>query len=116
MPDKSAGGALKPVQKIHPIVNQRFVLCDYTEYENMIVEGQYSFPFTLHLPDWLPQSHLCFNTPEPKKPNILNTFKIRYNLIAVIEGTDAAAPVNTNPNVLVNPNAPRKSIVIKTEK
>jgi len=59
---------------------------------------------------------LCFNTPEPKKPNILNTFKVRYNLIAVIEGTDAAAPVNTNPNVLVNPNAPRKSIIIRTEK
>jgi len=39
MPDKTAGGALKPVQKIHPIVNQRFVLCDYSEYENMIVEG-----------------------------------------------------------------------------
>ena len=61
----------------------------------MIVEGQYSFPFTVHLPEWLPQSVLCFNTPDPKKPNLLNTFKIRYNLIAVIEGTDEAAKEET---------------------
>ena len=39
----------------------------------------------MHLPDWLPQSHLCFNTPDQKKQHILNTFKIRYNLIATIE-------------------------------
>ena len=57
----------------------------------MIMDGMYSFPFTLQLPDWLPQSVLCFNTPNPKKPNLLNTFKIRYNLIAVIEGTEEAA-------------------------
>jgi hypothetical protein len=31
---------------------------------------------------------LCFNTPEPKKPHILNTFKIRYNIIAAIESVD----------------------------
>jgi hypothetical protein len=53
----------------------------------MIVEGSYSYPFTLYLPDWLPQSHLCFNTPDAKKPNILNTFKVRYNLIAAIESS-----------------------------
>jgi hypothetical protein len=28
---------------------------------------------------------LCFNTPDVKKPNILNTFKVRYDLIACIE-------------------------------
>lgn len=59
----------------------------------MIVEGKYSFPFTITLPDWLPQSVLCFNTPDPKKPMFLNTFKIRYNLIAVIEGTAEGEPL-----------------------
>lgn len=67
------------------------MLFDYSQYENIIQEGQYSYPFTLHLPEWLPQSVLCFNTPDPKKPMLLNTLKIRYNLIAVIEGTEAAA-------------------------
>lgn len=71
--------------KIHPIVNENFTLFDYGQYENVILQGPYSYPFTIHLPDWLPQSHLCFNTPEAKKPHILNTFKIRYNLIAAIE-------------------------------
>ena len=42
-------------------------------------------PFNLYLPEWMPQSHLCFNTPEVKKPQILNTFKVRYNVIACIE-------------------------------
>ena len=59
---------MKPVNKIHPIVNQRYCLFDYSQYDNIILEGSYSYPFTVNLPDWLPQSHLCFNTPEPKKP------------------------------------------------
>ena len=54
LPDKTAGGAMKPVNKIHPIINQRFVLFDYSQYDNMILEGQYSYPFTLNLPEWLP--------------------------------------------------------------
>ena len=104
---------MKPVNKIHPIINQRFILCDYNEYENVILEGQYSFPFTLHLPEWLPQSCLCFNTPDPKKPHLLNTLKVRYNLIAVIEGTkEAGMDEGEKPD----PMAPRRSIVVKTEK
>lgn len=106
---------MKPVNKIHPIINQRFVLFDYGQYNNMIVEGQYSFPFTLHLPDWLPQSVLCFNTPDPKKPVLLNTFKIRYNLIAVIEGTEEAAKEEGNEQPK-DSKRPRRSTIIKTEK
>jgi hypothetical protein len=88
LPDKAAGGIVKPVNKTHPIINERFVLFDYSAYDNVILEGQYSYPITFHIPEWLPQSHLCFNTPEPKKPHILNTFKIRYNIIAAIESVD----------------------------
>ena len=66
-------------------VDERFTLFDYTQYDNVILQGQYSYPVTIHLPEWLPQSHLCFNTPDPKKPGVLNTFKIRYDLIAAIE-------------------------------
>ena len=61
---------------------------EYSEHNNCISEGGWSFPFTINLPEWLPQSHLCFNSPDPKKPNILNTFKVRYNLIAAIESTE----------------------------
>lgn len=89
LPDKASGGAVKPVIKIHPIVNERFCIFDYSQYENVILRGKYSYPITLHLPDWLPQSHLCFNTPDPKKLHILNTFKIRYNVVAAIEKASA---------------------------
>jgi hypothetical protein len=84
LPEKT-GGPVKPVLKTHPIINERFTLFDYTQYDNVILQGQYSYPVTIHLPEWLPQSHLCFNTPDPKKPGVLNTFKIRYDLIAAIE-------------------------------
>lgn len=61
LPDKLKGGGAKPIFKYNPIVNEKYVLFDYTNYENLILEGAYSYPFTLYLPEWLPQSHLCFN-------------------------------------------------------
>ena len=81
--------------KAHPILKEHFVLFDYSEYNNVIVPGKYSYPFTLYLPEWLPQSLLCINTPDPKKPGMLNTFKIRYDLIAAIEKHSADAIVET---------------------
>ena len=30
LPDKTQGGLVKPVHKIHPIINERFVLFDYS--------------------------------------------------------------------------------------
>mmetsp|Transcript_12749 Transcript_12749/g.21502 ORF Transcript_12749/g.21502 Transcript_12749/m.21502 type:complete len:450 (+) Transcript_12749:3-1352(+) len=90
LPDKASPKGLKAVTKIHPIVNERFVLFDYAQFENSIIMGSYSYPFTLYLPDWLPQSHLCFNNPDPKKPGLLNTFKIRYNLVAAIMSSSSA--------------------------
>lgn len=69
---------------------------DYSQYDNIILQGSYSYPFTLYLPDWLPQSHLCFNTPDVKKPHILNTFKIRYDIIAAIEKNSEEGIVETD--------------------
>jgi hypothetical protein len=67
MPDKANGGT-KAVTKVNSIIEKKIVLFDYEQYENVILEGQYSYPFTVHLPDWLPQSHLCMNTPDSKHP------------------------------------------------
>lgn len=82
------GTGLQPVSKLHPIIKHTEVLCQYADYHNVIPAGQYTFPFTLYLPDWLPQSHLCFDVPDPKKPLILNTFKVRYNLVAAIQSVE----------------------------
>lgn len=103
---------MKPVNKIHPIINERYPLFNYNEYSNIIQEGQYSYPFTLNLPEWLPQSVLCFNTPDPKKPMLLNTLKIRYNLIAVIEGTPEADEGAGQEA----PQLQRRATIIKTQK
>jgi hypothetical protein len=65
---ESKGGPVKPVTKTFPILSQKHVLFNYDEYDNVILKGQFSYPFTLHLPEWLPQSHLSFNTPDLKKP------------------------------------------------
>ena len=51
---ESKGGPPKPCQKIYPVINQKHVLFNYDEYDNVILQGQYSYPFTIHLPDWLP--------------------------------------------------------------
>ena len=67
------------------IIDKTFDVYDYTDYHNCISKGMFAFPFTLHLPDWLPQSHLCYDTNEDsKKPqgkdgkygkvNILKTY------------------------------------------
>ena len=64
------------------------------------MDGAYSFPFTFILPNWLPQSHLCFNSPMAKKPEVLNTFKIRYNFIVAIESTEPD-PIDPTQNQVV---------------
>lgn len=104
LPDKKAGGAVKPVSKIHPIINEKFTVVDYAAFQNKITGGCYTFPFTFYLPEWIPQSHLCFNQPEAKKPNILNTFKIRYNLIACIESN------------IPDPEDPSATTIVECEK
>lgn len=50
LPDKTAKNAIKPVNKIHPVINEKWVLMNYSQYENIILQGCYSFPFTLNLP------------------------------------------------------------------
>jgi hypothetical protein len=52
---------------------------------------------------------LCFNTPDPKKTSILNTFKVRYNLKAQIESTEG----NGVPVEIIKKNG---DTVIATEK
>jgi hypothetical protein len=84
MPNKANGNIIEPINKSHPIVDESFVLFEYDQYENIILQGSYSYPFTVYLPEWLPQSHLCFNTPDPKNKKIVDNFKIRYNLTAKI--------------------------------
>ena len=37
LPDKTSGGAIKPVTKNHPIIEEKYVLFDYTQYENVIL-------------------------------------------------------------------------------
>ena len=86
---------MKPVLKTHPIISEKYVIFNYEEYDNIILQGQFSYPFTLNLPEWLPQSHLCFNTPDVKKPAQLNTFKIRYDLVAAIERKSKEGIVQT---------------------
>jgi len=54
LPDKSQGGGIKPVNKVHPVVNDKHVLMDYSQYQNVILQGSFSYPFTLNLPEWLP--------------------------------------------------------------
>lgn len=56
----------------------------------------FAYPFKIHLPPWLPQSHLCFDTDEkPDKPSgdgkygRLRTLRVQYQLVARVEGTDA---------------------------
>ena len=70
------GENAKPTVKNHPIINERIPLFDYSQYENVILAGQYSYPFTVHLPDWLPQSHLCFDTQDNQKKPQLNMLKV----------------------------------------
>ena len=87
MPNKAKGNLVEPINKSHPIIDESFVLFEYDQYENIILQGSYSYPFTVYLPEWLPQSHLCFNTPDAKKDKVINNFKIRYNLSAKIMST-----------------------------
>ena len=56
----------------------------------------FGYPFKIHLPPWLPQSHLCYDTEEkPEKPTNgekygrVRTLKIQYQLVARVEATDA---------------------------
>jgi hypothetical protein len=65
---ETKGGPPKPLLKQYPILTEKTVLFSYEDYNNVILQGSYSYPFSLYLPQWLPQSHLCFNTPDLKKP------------------------------------------------
>ena len=39
MPDKSSGGNVKQIKKNHPIINEKFCMFDYSQYENVILQG-----------------------------------------------------------------------------
>lgn len=57
----------EPIEKEHEIVEKKFVLYDYVDFYNVVQAGSYCYPFTLYLPDWLPQSHLCLYSGETLK-------------------------------------------------
>lgn len=61
------------------------MVVNFAESGNVVYQGGYSFPFTFYLPEWLPQSHLCLNLPDIKKPEVFNKFKIFYSFLVYAE-------------------------------
>jgi hypothetical protein len=59
-----------PIEQSNTIIEKRFTCYDYATYSNTIQKGSYAYPFKIHLPEWLPTSHLCYATDEkPAKPS-----------------------------------------------
>ena len=52
------------VEHVKEIINHQFVQYDYTDFYNVVTHGCWCFPFTLWLPQSLPQSHLLMTTKE----------------------------------------------------
>jgi sporulation-control protein spo0M len=85
----------EPLTKSNVVVSHIFTVYDYTDFYNCVQRGEYVFPFTLKLPECLPQSHLCWTTEEnPEQPQgtngkfgRVNQTKINYTLTARVEGT-----------------------------
>ena len=81
----------KPVTDINVVVSHIFTVYD----SKVVAQGMYTFPFTLFLPESLPQSHLSLSSNEktdnPKKPLEAYTqaheTRISYTLTARVEGT-----------------------------
>ena len=105
IPDKKFGmfeqQNFQKVSKTYPIVDEKFVVISYDAQMNRVLPGQYAFPFSLKLPDWLPQSHLCFNQPNLKRRDILNKFGVRYNLLAALESTEMDSEDQTQNAVVI---------------
>ena len=53
-------------QKI-TIIDKKFTCYDYKQYDNTIRKGEFGYPFKLHLPYWLPSSHLCYDPEDAVK-------------------------------------------------
>jgi hypothetical protein len=87
---------LKKLESKVTIIDKRFTCYDYTHYENTIRKGEYGYPFKIHLPYWLPSSHLCHDTedkigkPSDKggKYGKLSETRVQYQLIARVEGNE----------------------------
>tara|TARA_B110000285_G_C14651386_1_gene392031 strand:- start:123 stop:515 length:393 start_codon:yes stop_codon:yes gene_type:complete len=62
------------------IVQENFEIYSYTNYHDVIQHGMWGYPFKLHLPHWLPQSHLCYDTDE-KKPSGKNGKYSKVNVL-----------------------------------
>ena len=80
---------LKTFNRGNNIIDEKFTIHDLKGDDKMrIHEGDYSYPFTIYLPDWLPQSQLCICMPNPKNPKHINIMKTRYNVIAAVHLAD----------------------------
>lgn len=61
---------------------------DYKKQFNCMSHGQYSFPFVVHIPEWVPSSHLSMDSKTPKKSRSVDDvcqLRVFYQLRAAIE-------------------------------
>mmetsp|Transcript_9356 Transcript_9356/g.14186 ORF Transcript_9356/g.14186 Transcript_9356/m.14186 type:complete len:99 (+) Transcript_9356:251-547(+) len=88
----------KDMELYNTIIDYTFQVYDFAEYYYVMQRGHYSFPFTLYLPEWLPQSSLAFDFKRPSKSknpvtSALNTYKVHYQIEAYL----LATPEQENP-------------------
>lgn len=57
-------GKKEPVVQTNAIIGHIFSIYDYTDFYHCVEHGMYSYPFSIYLPENLPQSVLCFDTKE----------------------------------------------------
>ena len=81
------------IMKQNQVIDQWFTQYSYTDYFNVIQGGSYSYPFTITLPAWLPQSSLCINSDETKNKGSaqktkVNQFRVFYDLVACVLPTE----------------------------
>lgn len=74
------------------VINRNFKIYDFDDFHNVIMKGCYTFPFTLYLPETLPQTNLCYDTQEDEKKltgpafEMVNTTRVSYTLTAEVRG------------------------------
>lgn len=84
------------------VILQDFTIYDYTEFYNVITPGEYSFPFTIYLPESLPQTNVCLHSADPEnKPSgqngkfgMITEARIEYTITASVRGLKHAIVEN----------------------
>ena len=97
------------------IVNEKFEIYDYENYNDVIEHGMWAYKFKIMLPDWLPQSHLCYDTdekPGKNKYQQLKILKLVYNLTARVEAISPNKKPTEDPLLVNNLISKRKFNII----